>query len=380
LIGVRVTIAGCAMLAAACLLLGPCGGRARASLPAAPVVDAVRFISPSVGWVSTQQPSRLLMTIDGGRRWTDVSPPPLRAPYRILAGGLGGAAFLSASDFWASVFDSGLGSTGLRPVVLLHTTDGGRSWAVAGTFPRDYGDAWIDFLNVSRGWLMVGNGAAAVQEAVTIYQTTNGGARWARLALGASPMTAGTPGAPSPGCDKSGIGFSSPLSGWIAGDCDGPLVLQHTVDGGRRWSFVRLTPAATSAQPSYGGDTFPPVFFGPARGVIAAQLDSAGGLRDAFYATANGGVTWTLHRPPLAVGGPAFPLSTDDWFAAGGRTLAITTDAGATWSQIPASIVFGYGEPDTLDFATPLIGWTVTTGGRLWHTTDGGRTWSASSP
>jgi hypothetical protein len=172
-------------------------------------------------------------------------------------------------------------------------------------------------------------------------------------------MTAGTPGAPSPGCDKSGIGFSSPLSGWIAGDCDGPLVLQHTVDGGRRWSFVRLTPAATSAQPSYGGDTFPPVFFGPARGVIAAQLDSAGGLRDAFYATANGGVTWTLHRPPLAVGGPAFPLSTDDWFAAGGRTLAITTDAGATWSQIPASIVFGYGEPDTLDFATPLIGWTV---------------------
>ena len=41
-------------------------------------VDDVYFLTPNVGWASEDNPTRLLMTTDGGAHWRDVSPPMLQ--------------------------------------------------------------------------------------------------------------------------------------------------------------------------------------------------------------------------------------------------------------------------------------------------------------
>jgi hypothetical protein len=112
-------------------------------------VDDVYFLTPSVGWASEHNSTRLLMTTDGGARWRDVSPPMLRrkgfglthglAGF-ALASGLAGAAFLSPTDFFVSVWTS-------WPVFLLHTTDSGRKWTEVGSFPNGAGEDWVSFLN-----------------------------------------------------------------------------------------------------------------------------------------------------------------------------------------------------------------------------------------
>jgi hypothetical protein len=88
---------------------------------------------------------------------------------------------------------------------VFYTADGGRRWIARGSFPRGDGNAWLYFTSRSRGWLMLGNGQAADQEPVTVYETRSAGTRWIELARSRGPMTSGTPAAPSSGCDKSGV-------------------------------------------------------------------------------------------------------------------------------------------------------------------------------
>jgi len=338
-------------------------------------VDAVHFLSPSVGWFSADNQSRLLMTTDGGRHWVNISPPLLRLQGRTLAGGLSGGFFLSKSDFWVSVFN--LGPDKVLPVEVLHTTNGGRSWTDSGSFPRDYGGAWLHFVSRSRGWLMVSHGAAADQEPVTLYETTTGGKRWSELARSSSTMAAGTPGAPSPGCDKTGISSSSHSSVWISGYCNGAVDLQHSRDGGRVWHERALR--ATNRTISWGGYAYPPTFFTPSDGVLQAGLGTKSGTYDAIYTTKDGGIRWTVHRPPTATEGPMDVLSATTWFVAHGHTLYVTTNGGTSWTSVRSSISLSGTGTDILDFLDATVGWTVTARGTLWHTTDGGRTWKPSS-
>jgi photosystem II stability/assembly factor-like uncharacterized protein len=199
----------------------------------------VWFLNSSVGWVEDDYAERLLMTRNGGRTWVNVSPPELGRPrprgHRTLASVL----FESGSNFWAAVFDSP--STGLTPVKLLHTGDAGRTWTDVGSFARSDGEVWIDFSSRRRGWVMVGNGAEAGNQPVTIYRTNPGGAHWTELGRSAEPMQAGTPGAPSADCDKTGISFSNATAGWITGFCNGVPQLDHTRDGGAHWRSVPLS-------------------------------------------------------------------------------------------------------------------------------------------
>ncbi len=140
-------------------------------------VDSVYFLNPRVGWASVDSSARLLMTTDGGAHWRDVSPPMLKRKGLALANGLAGAAFLSPSDFFVSVYESEP-PEGFRPVFLLHTTDGGRKWTEVGSFPGGVGTAWVSFQNDQQGWVAIGNGAAGGTFTVTIYETTSGGAHW----------------------------------------------------------------------------------------------------------------------------------------------------------------------------------------------------------
>jgi len=337
-------------------------------------VQGVWFLTPMLGFVQTNVPQRLLMTTDGGGLWVDVSPPALRLAKRYLASGLAGSAFQSRSRFWIAVSRSS--EQGEVPVELLHTTDAGRSWIDDGSFPRAYGYAWIEFLTPSRGWLMVDNGAAMDQDPVTIYQTDSGGALWTELAQ--SPIqtiTNGTPGAPSPRCDKTGISFSSATSGWIAGDCTANALLQHTGDGGRHWQVVPL--ACPDHRADCGGSTSPPQFFGAKDGALSAELYSPHGFAIVIYTTVNAGKSWVAHATPAhSQGAQVDILSGSTWLVGESTALYTTTDAGQHWSKQPTGIQYSPSiAENAFDFLTPTDGWAITQAGQLWHTTTGGRTW-----
>jgi len=180
------------------------------------------------------------MTTDGGAHWRDVSPPMLKRKGLALSNGLAGAAFLSPSDFFVSLYESSE-PEGFRPVFLLHTTDSGRKWTEVGSFPEGVGTAWVSFQNDQQGWDAIGNGAAGGTFTVTIYETTNGGAHWVMVSR--SMSLGGKPGTPdnSSGCGDTGLVAQGTLRApvlWLTGYfASGPCVMEST-DGGRRWATL----------------------------------------------------------------------------------------------------------------------------------------------
>jgi photosystem II stability/assembly factor-like uncharacterized protein len=349
---------------------------AAAGLKAGPVrgltgVDSVHFLDASTGWATTGNQSKLLMTVDGGGRWTNISPPALRARGRILAGGLAGAFMLSRADLWVSIFNDSVDK--LAAVEVLNSTDGGRHWSDRGSFPRDYGSAWLYFTSARRGWLLVDDGAAAGSDWVTVYGTDTGGAHWRLLAGSRDPtIWSGTPGGPAAACDKTGISFSSSTSGWIGAGCNGPLELPHTSDGGREWQEDELE------RGDYGDDLDPPQFFNASDGVMIGGLGSPTGTTDAVFNTTNGGSSWSAHVAPVRTDGPIDALSATTWLIADGHTLYLTRDGGSIWTPISSPIAPGGYGSDRLDFVSTRVGWAITAGGALWCTTDGGRSWRPS--
>jgi len=330
-------------------------------------VSAVYFLNPRVGWAGEDNPTPLLMTTDGGRRWRDVSPPLLRRKGFGLASGLTGADFLSPTDFFVSVWNSG-------PVYLLHTTDGGQKWTEAGSFPNGAGEAWVSFLNDRQGWVAIGNGAAGGTQPVTIFATTDAGARWAVVAR--SMSLSGKPGTPDNpgGCHDTGLTWSGSLRApvlWLTGGGNvAPCVLEST-DGGRRWGGRGIPDPSAG----WGGTAWPPVFSSESDGALAVWYGTAHSVVTAVYSTTNGGTTWVEHQTPSPKPGLVDVVSPRTWFAATGATIYCTTDTGTSWSSVRASVNLGnYQSSNTLDFVNTVDGWAVV-GGQVWHTTGGGRMW-----
>ena len=347
--------------------LAPSGSAVRLQVTTtAQSIDDVYFLNPKVGWASEDNPARLLMTIDGGAHWRDVSPPKLRKGFGL--GALTGADFLSPTDFFVSLWHWG-------PVYLLHTTDGGRKWTEVGSFPNGVGEAWVSFLNNRQGWVAIGNGAAGGTSSVTIYATTDAGARWAVVAR--SPSLSGKPGTPDNpgGCHDTGLTWSGSLRApvlWLTGEGNvAPCVLEST-DGGKRWGRAEvLDPSA-----GWGGTAWPPVFSSKSDGALAVWYGTPHEVVTAVYSTTNGGWTWVEHQTPSPKPGLVDVVSPTTWFAATGTTIYRTTDAGTSWSSAHVSLNFSnYQSSNTLDFVNAVDGWAVL-GGALWHTTDGGRLWT----
>jgi photosystem II stability/assembly factor-like uncharacterized protein len=370
---VTLTVAMTMMLAAS-LSVASSTPRTLTTAAQAQDVGAVYFLTPRVGWASVGNSARLLMTTDAGAHWRDVSPPMLKKKVVALANGVAGADFLSPSDFFVSVYESG--SAEYVPVFLLHTTDSGRKWTEVGSFPRGAGTAWASFQNDRQGWVAVGNGAAGGAFTVTIYETTNGGAHWVMvsrsMSLGGTP---GTPDDPS-GCGDTGLVAQGTMRApvlWLTGyRAIAPCVMEST-DGGRRWGQARLpgTSAAT------GGEAWPPVFSSESKGALAAWYGTDHGGVMAIYSTTNAGKTWAEHGSPAAAPALVAVVSATTWFAAIDRTVYRTTDGGTSWSTVRGSLNFGGTQAsNTLDFVNTVDGWAVRAG-TLWHTTDGGHMWAS---
>jgi hypothetical protein len=257
------------------------------------------------------------------------------------------------------------------PAALATTTDGGATWRMQGnrlpTGLSEYGPVQLAFSSVTTGDVRI-NGS--------VYVTTDGGERWAPLAVGSGVQSLTASGGivwvltypatdcgsqcppdelwtadlgsttirahrPSPATDL--MAQTGPDSGVLGilgtADSQTPTGLQTTSDQGRTWHVV--------ATPCRGGATPGPLAaFGPSHWWLVCQLGS--GMNQgtiALYETTDGGGTWSLRAS-------ASPITQD---ASGGIGDGVIGALGAS--------------------ADGAVVWATTISG-IEETSDGGRTWS----
>lgn len=329
-------------------------------------------IGTETAWVWTQNlaggPQALERSTDGGKDWTDVTPPGLdqQIGNRFISDFYG----LDADHAW--VVYGGVASSAAQ--IISSTSDGGRHWRVIGRRPSTYG-CDLQFVTPTEGWCTV-IGPAAGSESVELYRTLDGGKHWAVVSE-TSPSTVTPAGSLPFGCDKD-IQFVNPSTGWAVFACAaGVASLYETTNGGKTW--VSRAVAAPSGALEYGsGFVGIPVLDG-ADGAVGYTI-SGPSPKSVAYVSSDAGASWHPVTPP----GPPEPWLVDvinplRWRLVHGDRILGTDDAGRSWYTITSDVSFKLyysylsPTPPVVDFATRNVGWIVSSS--LWRTTDGGSTW-----
>jgi photosystem II stability/assembly factor-like uncharacterized protein len=291
----------------------------------------------------------------------------------------------------------------LGPSALLHSTDGGRSWAQV--LPPVHPTTAVDFLDATNGW-----GIGAPSDAGAVLRTAAGGASWHVLAS-------------IPGVQLTQISFVDASHGWVAGQVQpsGDTEIFATVDGGQTWRQVarlntwapymrffdmhygvlatlgligRLRVTADGGRTWSVTATLPSDAHISAMALASAQdawaLESPVDDAPQVAATSDGGVTWRtvarLARGYVAGAGVAFAPPTAVWAYTDGGSVAmlsgavfVSADAGRSWHgwQLPPALL---QRPASLFALSDRDGWLLTSDGALWRTTDGAATWRELAP
>jgi photosystem II stability/assembly factor-like uncharacterized protein len=226
----------------------------------------VGFVTAERGWAgninTTNNPTpdrALFETLDGGRRWTNISAR-IQGPQVV---GLCGLRVVSASTAVAVGRWNG-------PPVFVRTTDGGRTWISRDLRPQASGLVDVHFFDqrsgVAVGGLGVGSSEAEQRSSRTVILATgDGGATWETRYASASV-----------GQWAWKVHFVSRQVGYVT--TEGPTPdgsVLKTTDGGRTWQ--RLLVEAGRSFEGVG-------FVTPERGWVASP--------QTLFATSDGGATW----------------------------------------------------------------------------------------
>jgi photosystem II stability/assembly factor-like uncharacterized protein len=277
------------------------------------------------------------------------------------------------------------------------------------TTPPTPGVQWtgLSFLDANLGWALGSRCADGTCHAV-LRRTVDGGRTW--LPGGDPKVSWMADEAPSAlGVRVDSVVFADPLNGWLYGSG-----IYATHDGGLHWKELNLgytfdvTPRGgtvwavsyegcasnpcgpTVSRAPVGSDAFTaPGGFdaGQPRGQLVAP--DAGHAYyfgyDALVTTADGGATWTRRDLPCpdALGRTASAYgATTVWVVCGGttdtgaQTLAVSSDAGATWRTTPLP---GKGQAvGELRVLSETYAWRTGATRGILVTRDGGRTWRAA--
>ena len=259
--------------------------------------------------------------------------------------------------------------------VILHTSDGGATWAEQFENPPPMDSLFsvfrldaVTFVDDQTGWAVgmsetfYGNGW---ENHGAILHTSDGGLHWEEqgreLADDQSP-------------EFFDVQFLDAQHGWAleTGHYDPDageqrLFLAKTSDGGASWSWV---PTGIEGGLAIG--------FGTVQGGLhftdAANGWAVGGLGDVIH-TSDGGQTWERQDHDASYSHMMqveFVSQTTGWIAAEGGFLS-TNDGGRNWAFRELGVG---GDLHDLAFPTAAAGWAVGDHGNIIRTTDGGATWS----
>jgi photosystem II stability/assembly factor-like uncharacterized protein len=336
----------------------------------------------------------VIRTADGGLHWVSVTPPGFR---NFASSAL---FYLDAQHGWIVSLPREKDGT----LSVFRTADRGRTWnraSIALGDGLDYdalapGHAQppeIGFADPLHGWMRLPVTPSP------LLVTSDGGATWEP-----GPMIDGE------GDQFQGMTFTSSTEGWAVRELDIPLnptsdlpiaALYRTLDAGATWQRVDLPPPPVSLRDApYGPATELglPEFFGPLDGVMAAWAGTRQSSAMFAYVTHDGGTTWSVVDPiPLHQGAgspifiPTFASATAWMVASTSGELALTSDAGQSWSIRSVRGIQPHQYPAALEFTSRKTGWAMgcdswsgglatptSCGGRytVYRTTDGGKSWT----
>lgn len=338
------------------ILLSACPGPAwpeqwTETAPAAVSLNAVAFLS-TTRVVAVGNGCRVLLSIDGGASWSDVSPVgPVDDLYDVIFNGAIGVA----------VGDGGL---------ILYSADSGGSWtdvSIPGILTL-YAVACNGSTVVAVG--QAKSSGAPVTHYFTVVRSVNGGASWNQV-LGIDPA----------GVDKKDlldVTFVDAATLVAVGDNQTPpepTILRST-DGGATWS-----------EPTYNNPPQKKMNAVIAAGSVVMAVGAKDGNAVAMYRSVDSGATWDLPSSFPSGAPNAVPLldlvavSPTRFVAVGnakqggsGYRILVSTDAGDTWSD-PTTVPSGSENLTAVAYGNGLV-LAVGANGTILASTDLGDTWS----
>ncbi|HEY69910.1 MAG TPA: hypothetical protein G4O08_04910 [Anaerolineae bacterium] len=308
------------------------------------IIRFIQMIDGAMGWGIGSIPgdnNHVLLTMDGGSVWNDVTPPEP------------GLASKHAVGYFFDYY-TGLVTYFPTTEAMSHnfytwkTTNGGSSWTQSTTQTLDISSSesippYIDFVSANTGWILLRHSAAGMHSyPAYLMKTTNGGASWTNLTSIHS-------------CNKTGMDFVDVSTGWLTyNNC--PVLgarVSITTDGGSTWNNILLPEptGVTGLFTSASCYSHSPNLLSSTTGAVILSCMIGGdptNTADYLYVTNNGGASWITVEYP---GGPLYALDTATMYAMG-REQHRSTDGGVNWT--PTSIVAWDGQ---FSFVTPLYIW-----------------------
>jgi photosystem II stability/assembly factor-like uncharacterized protein len=296
---------------------------------------SICFVSVNEGWVVGAH-GAVLHTTDGGLNWQVNAQTP-DFLYRVF--------FTDEKSGWV------VGPCG----TLVHTTDGGNSWQETGAglscdlYDVDYADAhniWaVGHANIFLNSVDGGDTWEVNKEFLAGYQTFH---RWP---LSDTFMD-----------DIIKITYVNPRKGWALGAYS---QLYQTVDGGRNWEKMRVSPLNRRS--------FDICFIDSLRGWVSGYWGGGGCLASpVIKQTLDGGLSWQMIWFDFVrlLNSLQFVNDSSGW-RLDYDTIFKTNNGGRSWQSQQR---FSFGLNDFYFFDNQM-GWIVADAGKILHTLDGGQTW-----
>lgn len=268
--------------------------------------------------------------------------------------------------------------------MILHTTDGGLTWAKQdGRTKKALRSVY--FINHNEGWI-VGSGEIyrkggelrADKTGGIVLHTADAGLTWKRQKIGLNYVSLQV------------VKFINAKEGWVGGfDCDtSTRLILHTTDGGQTWKRQEVPTVAEWAR------TILDISFVNAKNGWAVAMDGV-------FATKDGGETWKLIRKHERkeekvqirdeMESIYFVNENEGWI--GGSTSEIdargkakmfcsiyhTADGGSSWKETRLLKETTFNKVTDIQFINPQEGWVIVfdrrQGGIVFHTSDGGKSY-----
>lgn len=244
---------------------------------------------------------------------------------------------------------------------VLQTTDGGQTWRqIPDQFKHKIRSVW--FVDPQTGW------ALTIDR--NILHTADGGATWALQRKAGTIKLKLTANRRNPEMDQpeqiEQLRFINGTHGWAWGGgrkdeyAEQPGIFLTTIDGGQNWNEVPYPFEQTASE----------IFFLDATRAWASVTDGS------FYKTTDGGLNWTKIQTKLpedVFRSIFFVSESNGWIVGRSGRLAKTTDGGRTWQKM-WKIKDEFKMRDIF-FTDSDSGWAVGENGTILYTPDSGDSW-----